>query len=67
MDNEDAAQPEPAADGVRLEPLPHPIDTLIDRWFDDHMRGSIVASQTAIWNHCHGAAQDLKRRLKESM
>jgi hypothetical protein len=47
--------------------LPHPLETVVDRWWDDHFPGSAVAHLTAAWNHAFAAKEELKRRLKEGL
>ena len=39
------------------------LDTVVDRWFFEAFHGSSVARSTEIWNHVHGATEELKRRL----
>jgi hypothetical protein len=46
---------------------PHPLDTVVERWWDDHFPGSAVARVTAAWNHAFAAKEELKRRLKEGL
>jgi hypothetical protein len=36
---------------------------IVDRWFADHIPGSVVARDTEIYNHVHHAKEELKRRL----
>jgi hypothetical protein len=36
---------------------------LVDKWWADHVPGSIVAGNTEIYNHMYKAFEDLKRRL----
>ena len=44
---------------------PHPLDTIVERWWADHFPGSVVARVTETWNHAFAAKEELKRRLKE--
>jgi hypothetical protein len=54
-----ATKPAPAPD------VPHPHDTLVERWWADHFPGSPVAWSTQAWNHAFAAKEELKRRLKQ--
>jgi hypothetical protein len=45
---------------------PVSIDQLIERWWEDHFPGSIVARDTQAWNVAHAAKERLKRLLKGS-
>ncbi len=45
---------------------PVSIDQLIERWWEDHFHGSIVARDTQAWNVAHAAKERLKRLLKGS-
>jgi hypothetical protein len=45
--------------------VPHPLDVLVERWWNEHFPGSPVARVTEIWNHAFAAKEELKRRLKE--
>jgi len=46
-------------------PAPHPLDTIVEGWWNDHFPGSPVARVTEIWNHAFAAKEELRRRLKE--
>jgi hypothetical protein len=56
-------------DGGR-EPRPQeantPIDRLIERWWEDHFPGSVVARHTEAWNFAHAAKENLKRLLSRA-
>ena len=54
--------PAPAASPAPGNPL-YGIETVIERWWDDHFPGSPVAQVTAAWNHAFAAKEELKRRL----
>ena len=56
----DAAAPSPDAQPESLS-----LDSIVERWWEDHFPGSPVAQITAIWNHAFAAKEELKRRLKE--
>jgi hypothetical protein len=38
-------------------------EALVDKWWADHVPGSVVAGNTEIYNHMYKALEDLKRRL----
>ena len=44
-------------------PIPQPVEDIVERWWEDHFQGSPVAQVTAAWNHAFAAKQELKRRL----
>jgi hypothetical protein len=46
-------------------PAPHPIETIVERWWADHFLGSPVAQVTGAWNHAFAAKEELKQRLKQ--
>jgi hypothetical protein len=46
-------------------PAPDPLDSLVERWWEEHFPGSVAARVTEIWNHAFAAKEELKRRLKE--
>ena len=46
-------------------PAPHPLDAIVEGWWNEHFPGSPVARVTEIWNHAFAAKEELKRRLKE--
>jgi hypothetical protein len=48
-------------------PAPHPLDAIVERWWDEHFPGSVAARVTEIWNHAFAAKEELKRRLKEEV
>jgi hypothetical protein len=56
------AEPMAPPDG---DALPHPFDAIVERWWQDHFPGSVVARVTETWNHAFAAKENLKRRLKE--
>ena len=39
------------------------LEHLIERWWEDHFPGSIVARHTEAWNVAHAAKEALKRLL----
>jgi hypothetical protein len=41
------------------------IETLIERWWEEHFPGSPVARVTEAWNHALAAKAELKRRLAD--
>jgi hypothetical protein len=42
------------------------LDELVERWFDEHFRGSHVSRAGAdAWNVAHAAKDDLKQRLRK--
>lgn len=41
------------------------LGALIDRWFDDHFPGSVVARDVEAWNLVHRAKEELKARLSK--
>ena len=41
----------------------HHLQALVERWFFELFHGSVVARSTEVWNHVHGAKDELKRRL----
>ena len=43
------------------------LDDVVERWFFDSFHGSVVARSTEVWNHVHGAKDELKRRLAGSL
>jgi hypothetical protein len=49
-------------DGTIEKPA-HAFDKLIERWWEDHFPGSVVARDTAAWNVAHTAKETLKRLL----
>ena len=40
-----------------------PLETIVERWWEDHFPGSPVGQLTAAWNHAFAAKEELKRRL----
>lgn len=46
-------------------PAPHPLDVIVEGWWNEHFPGSPVARVTEAWNHAYAAKEELKRRLKE--
>ncbi len=40
--------------------LPPSLETLIERWWEDHFPGSLVARDTEAWNVAHAAKETLK-------
>ena len=46
-------------------PAPHPLDQIVESWWNEHFPGSAVARVTEIWNHAFAAKEELKQRLKE--
>jgi len=46
--------------------LAHPLDQLIERWWENHFPGSAIARDTAAWNIAHAAKETLKRLLTET-
>jgi hypothetical protein len=41
------------------------IESLIERWWEEHFPGSPVAQLTQAWNHAFAAKEALKRLLRE--
>ena len=41
-------------------------EKLIERWWEDHFPGSVVARDTAAWNVAHTAKETLKRLLVQA-
>lgn len=41
------------------------VESLVERWFCEAFHGSIVATQTEIYNAVHAAKEELKTKLKE--
>jgi hypothetical protein len=41
------------------------IDAVVDLWFDESFRGSVVARTPDAWNVAYAASQDLKLRLRK--
>ena len=39
------------------------IESIVERWFFEAFHGSPVARSTEVWNHVHGAKEELRRRL----
>lgn len=63
---QDAREDASAADAPVVGPAPssaagHDFVALIERWFQDEMPGSPVASSTAVWNHVSNAKERLKQ------
>lgn len=46
-------------------PAPHPLDAIVEAWWDAQFPGSPVARVTEAWNHAYAAKEELKRRLKK--
>jgi hypothetical protein len=46
-----------------IEKPSHPIEQLIERWWEDHFPASAVARDTQAWNVAHAAKETLKRLL----
>lgn len=49
--------------------LPNPslsmgTDQLVESWFDEHIRGSIIGTSTQMWNHLMVAKEHLKAMLR---
>ena len=42
---------------------PNPLVALVEKWFQELFPGSAVARDVTVWNHVHGAVEDLKKRL----
>jgi hypothetical protein len=42
------------------------IDQLIERWWQDHFPGSVIARDTQAWNVAHAAKETLKRLLVQA-
>lgn len=61
---------EPLSDASRCAPdtpaLPA-TEGVVDRWFNDCIRGSAIARHTPSYNHIHGALDELKRRLNDHL
>jgi hypothetical protein len=50
--------------GTSAAPAADTIETLIERWWEDHFPGSPVAQVTQAWNHAFAAKEELKRLLQ---
>ncbi len=50
-------------DPDELEAKVRQLDQLVEHWFFQAFHGSLVARTTEVWNHVHGAKEELKRRL----
>jgi hypothetical protein len=48
------------------ETPPMAVEALIERWWEDHFPGSVVARYTEAWNVAFSAKEALKRLLKGS-
>ena len=46
-----------------LEEKARRLDAMVEHWFFELFHGSVVARSTEVWNHVHGAKDELKRRL----
>ncbi len=53
------SEPAPTDPGMSL-------DHLIERWWEDHFPGSVVARDTQAWNVAHAAKEALKRLLSRA-
>lgn len=60
-------------DGTQIESIvvrldepspPSATDSVVENWFDSHIRGSIAAQSTAVWNHLMAAKERLKEMLR---
>jgi hypothetical protein len=40
-------------------------DQVVEKWFDDHIRGSIVTRDTQVWNHIMACKDRLKEALRK--
>lgn len=49
---------------VAPPPPPSQTDQIVERWFDEHIRGSIVGRDTQVWNHIMAAKNRLKDMLR---
>jgi hypothetical protein len=57
-------RPMPVSDDEQATaPAPHPLHALVEDWFARHFHNSIVARDTATFNHVFAAKEDLKRLL----
>jgi hypothetical protein len=41
-----------------------PTDALVDRWWADTIHGSVIGTNTVMWNHLFEAVAELKERLR---
>ena len=39
------------------------LEAIVEHWFFELFHGSVVARSTEVWNHVHGAKDELKHRL----
>lgn len=43
------------------------LDGVVDRWFDDCIKGGPIGRHTPSYNHLHGALDQLKQRLTQHL
>jgi sarcosine oxidase delta subunit len=43
---------------------PRSIDQIVEDWWDNHIRGSVVGQHTQIWNHLMVCKDHLKEMLR---
>jgi hypothetical protein len=60
MSDEHEPTPEQAPEASE----PHPMDLLIDRWWEDNFPSSAVARDTGAWNLAFAAKEKLKVLLR---
>jgi hypothetical protein len=49
------------------KPAPAATDDLVEKWFVEHFHGSIVATNTQMYNHVRSAVDELKKRLSPTL
>jgi hypothetical protein len=46
------------------DPVHDPVEALVERWWNDHFPGSVLAHHTEAWNHVFAAKQKLIALLR---
>ena len=52
------------SDQLRSKEPARDTDQIVEQWFDNHIRGSIVGQNTSIWNHIMVCKDKLKEALR---
>ena len=52
---------------IKYAPASRDTDQIVEEWFDNHIRGSIVGQHTTIWNHIMVCKDHLKKALRERL